>query len=225
MWLSKTTGTVSSVNVKIKRMESKEIEEQSTHHDDQVAIVSRGDKKHKSKRGRKWVTNSIQSIAMVTLRSMSLIDLVTDIILLYKIVDELPIKPGWKPFITTITLILFVSILCPFFLCYSGTIKVLLFRQMFDNLSGIYKFIALLYIIPTSIGYVVFLDILDALFHVYGCILVVIFGSKKDEIKVEQENLVTKVGFDRMSWEGFKRQKSVSQCMICILHVTQQTTK
>ena len=176
---------------------------------------TKGKEKVKKKRGFSWLSNSIQLTGMVTLRSMSLIDLITDVVLLIKVsqlevVDNKP-RGDIHHFLLIMTVILFVSIICPFFLSYSGTIKVFLFRQKFDNLTGIVKFLALLYIVPTSILYVIFLDFLDILFHIYRWILLVIFGLRKDDITVQQEILVSKFGFDKMSWEGFKRQKSVAQ--------------
>lgn len=159
-------------------------------------------------RGFGWLFNTIQLTGRLGFRTLSLIDLITDVILLYKASQF----EDNSEYFLIITIILFICVICPYILSYSGTIKVFLFRQTFDNLNGCDQFISLFYIIPTSIIYIIFLDLIDLLFHIYQWILLVIFGLKKDIIAQHQEIIVNKFGFDKMSWEGFKRQKSVAQC-------------
>ena len=144
----------------------------------------------------------------IVFRSLSVLDLVTDIYLLAKAGSNVT-----NSRVLIITVLLFVSIISPYILSYSSGIKLFLIRRTFDELQGFYRILIVLYLFPTGVFYFVFLDILDILLNIYRWLLLIVFGWNLLEITKLEETLAAQLGMDKMNYEGFKRQRTVAQIM------------
>ena len=145
----------------------------------------------KRKKEKRKFTKYIMYTLNVMWRCLSLVDLVTDMVLLYRVTqaskkleDENEIDLTY-----TYTVLLFLSIVAPYVLSYSSGIRLFLFRRTFDSVQGFYKLFLVLYIFPTGIFYWIFLDLLDLFFSFYRWILFVFFGWKPLEIKKLEETI------------------------------------
>ena len=125
----------------------------------------------------------------VTFRSLSVIDLGTDVYLLSKTLSYNGGDDKEKREILFVTITLFVTIICPYVLSYSSGIKLFLFRKSFYQLSGFYSLLIVFYLFPTGVLYFVFLDLLDVLLNVYRWILLIVFNWGTLEITKLEETL------------------------------------
>eukprot|EP01084_Bolivina_argentea_P215564 365983_1 len=151
-------------------------------------------------RGKKMIIESMN----VTSRILSILDIYTDSILLYKSTQNQ---------VLLLTLLLFLSIISPYVLSYSSGVKLFIFRKTFDNLMGLKKILIILYLLPTGFLYFIFIDILDLLYSIWKWILYNICLKSEASLKILEEELAQQLGMDRMNYEGFKRQKTVAQLM------------
>eukprot|EP01083_Nonionella_stella_P060839 158657_1 len=155
------------------------------------------------KRTWRW-TKAFMFTGYVLSRALSLTDLTTDLILLYK---------AQLNNVILLTIALFISIFSPYVLSYSSGIKLFIFRKTFDHLQGFKKIFLLLYLLPSGFLYFIFIDIIDSLFTVYKWFMYNMLCREEKDIKETEELLAQQLGMDRMNWEGFKRQKTVGQLM------------
>eukprot|EP01084_Bolivina_argentea_P231860 390910_1 len=135
-------------------------------------------------------------------KSLSLIDLITDLILLQKAI---------KYSYIALTVVLFLSILSPYIISYSSGVKLFLFRRTFDSFRGFEKWLMIFYILPTGILYFILLDLIDASFCIYRAFAYTLLNKNHDDLKEAEEILAEQLGMNRMNYEGFKRQKTVGQ--------------
>eukprot|EP01083_Nonionella_stella_P216989 779315_1 len=82
---------------------------------------------------------TIQTLAMSS-RISSLLDIITDCILLYK---------SSINGVQSLTLALFLSMISPYVLSYSSGIKLFIYRKTFDNLVGFKNIFLILYLLPS----------------------------------------------------------------------------
>ena len=155
-----------------------------------------------------WLKSSLLWLGRVFLRSLSMFDLFTDIRLLYL---------SSESSFLFLTMVLFLSIICPYLLSYSCGIKIFFIQGIYNknnNMYGFYKFLSYLYLLPIGIMYFVFFDLFDYFFIIYQFIQVLLFNeSTKYLIKLE-ELISIQIGIgNKMNYEGIKRQKTVGQLM------------
>ena len=172
--------------------------------DNSTATTDKTENKKKKKKGwkEKWKKRLMYTFN-VFLRSLSLTDFVTDIILLYKVTSNGTNDKKILP----ISIILFLSIVSPYIISYSSGVKLFLFRRTFEDLKGFLQIGIVLYLLPTGVLYFVFLDILDVFLNIYRWILFIVFQWSLLQIKKLEETLAQQVGMDRMNWE----------CMFCFV--------
>eukprot|EP01083_Nonionella_stella_P169254 573498_1 len=157
-------------------------------------------KHEKRDRCKRFIT---QTMTMLS-RFASLFDLITDFILLWKASSRNVIE---------LTLILSLSIVSPYILSYSSGIKLFIYRKTFDNLVGFRNIFLILYLLPTGFFYFVLLDLIDILLSIWIWFLHNILCRQEQYLKELQEIIAKDLGMDRMNFEGFKRQKSISQIL------------
>ena len=148
--------------------------------------------KHKKKKDKKWKKYLIYTFTAF-FRSLSLIDLITDIILLYKASQVASDNTSMMPFV----MCLFVSIVAPYILSYSSGVKLFLNRHTFDDLSGFKFVLVVLYLLPTGVIYFILLDGLDILLTYYRWVLFFVFQWSILDIKKLEETLANQIGFER----------------------------
>eukprot|EP01083_Nonionella_stella_P044270 119260_1 len=108
---------------------------------------------------------------------------------------------------------LFLSIVSPYVLSYSSGIKLFIYRKTFDDLVGFNNIFLMLYLLPSGFLYFVLLDIIDILLSIWLWVLHNILCRNEQYLKELQEIIAKQLGMDRMNFEGFKRQKSISQIL------------
>ena len=147
----------------------------------------------------KWkLTKSVMYSMYVSSRAMSLLDLTTDLILLYK--ASRPASNGeFNRGSLILTITLFISIFSPYVLSYSSGIKLFIFRKTFDNLKGFKKLFLLLYLLPSGFLYFILVDIIDCLFTVHKWCLYNCLCRSEESILETEELLAQQLGMDRMS--------------------------
>merc|ERR1712228_353228 len=112
-------------------------------------VVSKEDVKKEKKQRWKWHKGIIMFTGYVASRAMSLLDLITDLVLMYK---------AQQNQLKILTITLFISIFSPYVLSYSSGIKLFIFRKTFDHLQGFKKIFLLLYLLPTGFLYFILID-------------------------------------------------------------------
>eukprot|EP01083_Nonionella_stella_P042860 115683_1 len=178
-----------------------ELGKEDTEYNEHLLKGNKKNSKHKkSNRCKRFV---IQTMTMLS-RFSSLFDLITDGILLYKASSRNVIQ---------LTLVLSLSIVSPYVLSYSSGIKLFIYRKTFDNLVGFRNLFLILYLLPTGFFYFVLLDLIDILLSIWIWILHNILCRQEQYLKELQEIIAKDLGMDRMNFEGFKRQKSISQIL------------
>eukprot|EP01083_Nonionella_stella_P242260 845191_1 len=145
----------------------------------------------------------IQTFAMFA-RFSSLFDLITDMILLYQASTN---------HVLLLTTILFLSILSPYVLSYSSGIKLFIHRKTFDELVGFKNIFLILYLLPSGFFYFVLLDLIDILLSIWIWFLHNILCRTEQYLKQLEEIVAKQLGMDRMNYQGFKRQKAISQIL------------
>ena len=159
----------------------------------------------------------IQTIWNSFRRSMSVLDLFTDIRLLYlmSIADD--------PILSFI-IILSVSLVCPYIVSYSCGVKLFHINRdnnydiknftqtnSFDGYVALKKIIAYLSLSPIGVFYFLLLDLIDILFVYYKLFAVIFFGKNEMEVKLLEEMVAKQLGMSRMDYEGIKRQRATAQ--------------
>eukprot|EP01083_Nonionella_stella_P064687 168852_1 len=181
-----------------------ELGKEDTEYNEDVSNVSEAKKKnHKHNKGKRCKRFVTQTMTMFS-RFASLFDLITDAILLYKASSRKVLE---------LTLILSLSIISPYVLSYSSGIKLFIYRKTFDNLVGFRHLFLILYLLPTGFFYFVLLDVIDILLSIWIWVLHNLLCRQDQYLKELQEIIAKDLGMDRMNFEGFKRQKSVSQIL------------
>ena len=158
------------------------------------------------KRRKKRTSKLLQYWFNVFLRCIGLYDLVTDIILFNSFRNDTNNEAS-----LIFAGILCISIISPYILSYSSGIKLFLFAGTFDESKGFHSAGIVLYVLPTGILYWIFMDFLDVFLSFARLVLRICFDYTHTEIKQFEETLAKQVGMDRMSYEGFKRQKVIGQ--------------
>ena len=152
-------------------------------------------------------------------RSISFIDLFTDLRLLYLV------SIGESPIISFI-IILSVSLVCPYIVSYSCGIKLFHINRdnnydiknlnesnSFDGYVALKKLVAYLTLSPVGVFYFVFLDLIDIVFVYYKLFCVVFLNKNEIELKMLEEMAAKQLGMTRMDYEGIKRQRATAQMM------------
>merc|ERR1712228_950708 len=139
-------------------------------------------------------------------KASSILDAITDIILLYKASINGAI---------TLTMILFITILAPYILSYSAGVQIFLHRKTFEKVE-LFTFKSLLlglYLFPTGILYFILLDIVDVFLELYKWLGFSLLNKIKSEQQLVQieSNTAEYFGMSRMDWFSFKKQKLISQ--------------
>ena len=164
-----------------------------------------------------WIVRFMKLSWRIVSKTSSMLDAITDVILLYKAQNAGAIA---------FTMILFLTLLAPYILSYSSGVQIFVHRKTFQNVR-LFTFKSLLlglYLFPTGIIYFILLDIIDALMELYkwiafGCIRKA--RNKNDLVQIES-NTAEYFGMSRMDWFSFKKQKLIgqlllSQCFIKIM--------
>ena len=125
-------------------------------------------------------------------KSFSIIDLVTDLILLSKAV---------RYNYMLLTVMLFVSILSPYIISYSSGVKLFLYRRTFDSFKGFEKWLMIIYILPSGVFYFLLLDLVDILFQIYRVFGYLLLNKSYSDLKESEETLAEQLGLNRMSYE------------------------
>eukprot|EP01084_Bolivina_argentea_P121456 215224_1 len=154
----------------------------------------------------KWLIHFIKLTLGVTSKVSSILDAVTDLILLFKASASGAI---------TFTMLLFVTLLAPYILSYSSGVQIFLFRKTFQNVE-LFTFKSLMlgfYLFPSGIMYFILLDIIDAMLELYkwiafGCINKI---KSENELIVIESAVSEYFGMSRMAWLSFKKQKLMAQ--------------
>ena len=140
-------------------------------------------------------------------RTVSVSDIFTDIRLLY--------LSSQSANLLGVTVVLAISIICPYIISYSCGIKLFFIRHSSNLISlqykALHKILVYLSISPVGVLYFIFLDLLDVLFVYYKTIQIVIFNKDEYEIKYLQETMAKQLAMTRMDYEGIKRQRAVAQ--------------
>eukprot|EP01084_Bolivina_argentea_P100642 180636_1 len=150
-------------------------------------------------------TKSITFTFQVAARALSLVDIITDSILLY--------TSSQVPELWYLTLTLVLSMAAPYIISYSSGIQLYLFRQTFDNVKGFNKILMMLFVLPTGIFYFIFLDLVDIYLRLFRWMYFVLCCKSLKEMGEYEQILAKQLGMDRMNWEGFKVQRSIGQTM------------
>ena len=157
----------------------------------------------------KWLTKFAKLSLGVVSKASSLIDSVTDMILLYKAQNAGAIA---------FTMILFITLLAPYILSYSSGVQIFLYRKTFQNVQ-LFTFRSLLlglYLFPTGIWFFILLDIVDALMETYKWFafgLINKIRSQEALVQIES-NCAEYFGMSRMDWISFKKQKLIAQLLL-----------
>ena len=69
----------------------------------------------------------------------------------------------------------------------------------------------LFYILPTGIIYFIILDLCDSLLSLIRVVLIFHKNWSIQRIREFEQSFASKMGMSRMSWQGFKRQRSIAQ--------------
>ena len=168
----------------------------------------------RSKKGIQTIWNSFR-------RSMSFLDLFTDIRLLYLIsTSDHDIK-------TSYIIVLSVSLVCPYIVSYSCGVKLFHINRdnnydiknftqsnSFDGYVALKKIIAYLSLSPIGVLYFLLLDLIDIVFVYYKLFAIIFFGKNEAEMKLLEEMVAKQLGMSRMDYEGIKRQRSTAQLML-----------
>ena len=153
-------------------------------------------KRHKKKRKKRTKKeNRPKKITILFLkliqRSFSMLDLFTDIALLY-VYREDELIFGF--------VLLFLSICSPYLISYSSGVKLFMLRGTFENAQGFFKIITNLFLSPVGILYFVFLDFLDAFLVFVDLVSMVIFRMNENQLRQRQRLWAKQIGMDRMAW-------------------------
>ena len=139
-------------------------------------------------------------------RTTAFVDFFTDIRLLY-LVSNAQLLP--------LTVVLSLSIICPYIVSYSCGVKLLFInkhwnnrstRSRTDNNNNNLQYLALkrilwyLGISPVGIFYFVLLDFIDILFSYYKLIVILLFGKSAFEMKLLEETMANQLGMSRMDY-------------------------
>eukprot|EP01084_Bolivina_argentea_P164598 286160_1 len=155
------------------------------------------------KQRKRWKKFTVQCFTIIT-RAASLIDLITDGLLLYKSSINQVMK---------FTIILSLSMISPYVLSYSSGIKLFIYRKTFDSLQGFKKIALAFYLLPFGFFYFIFLDLLDIVLSIWLWLLFNICQKSEQFLKESQQVICEQLGMDRMNFEGLKRQKAISQIL------------
>eukprot|EP01083_Nonionella_stella_P077456 211555_1 len=169
--------------------------------DTTLADIHNAMKSKSSSSDSRCKTFIIQSLSLST-RVTSLLDIITDCVLLYKSSSNQVLE---------LTMALFLSMICPYVLSYSSGVKLFIYRKTFDNLVGFKNIFLVLYLLPSGIFYFIILDLIDILLSLWIWISFNILCRSLQYIKELQNIIALQLGMDRMNFEGLKRQKSISQ--------------
>ena len=137
-------------------------------------------------------------------RIFSMFDLITDVVLFVAFQEAEYIF---------LTVPLFISICAPYLISYSSGVKLFMTRGAFDNSHGLLKILTSIFLSPIGVWYFVLIDVLDALVVLFDLLSMAFFGMTDDDVKQRHRLLAKQIGLDRMSYEGFKRQRRVGQLL------------
>eukprot|EP01083_Nonionella_stella_P096780 272139_1 len=153
-----------------------------------------------------WIIKFMKLSLNIVSKSSSMLDAVTDMILLYK---------SSRSEVIPFTMILFLTLLAPYILSYSSGVQIFLYRKTFENVE-LFTFKSLLlglYLFPTGIIYFILLDVVDALAELYKWFAFGVLNklkSQNDLVQIEA-NIAEYFGMSRMDWFSFKKQKLIAQ--------------
>eukprot|EP01083_Nonionella_stella_P090515 252843_1 len=141
---------------------------------------------------------------------LSLFDFATDIYLIYKVQQT--------PNLIWVLVIMLVSVLSPYLIAYSCGVQLYLNRGVFDKFavkSIWFRFIMLLYLLPTGILYYIFLDFYFTLANFFYIWPSYTIFCIHDPTKLQQKeiSIAKLVGMSLMDFEGYKKLRTITQLM------------
>ena len=152
---------------------------------------------------------------------LSVVDWVTDIIVLSRIAQYNSDSDNKEKNVTYLTISLFVSILSSYIVSYSSGVKLFLKRKTLDNLdkqtnknnnSRFFDHLKFLFfLLPTGIFYFMFLECIEIILSIVRLFLILFLGYSMQQLKNFEETVSLQFGMNRMNWEGFRRQRSITQ--------------
>lgn len=171
-----------------------------------ACCVRKSKKKEKNNPFKDMLIKFMQLSLNIVSKASSLLDAITDILLLYKAATSDALY---------LTMILFLTLLAPYILSYSSGVQIFLYRRTFSDVQLLtFKSLLLgLYLFPTGIFYFILLDVVDALLELYKWIGFGLLNKIKNEsqiIKIES-SVAEYFGMSRMDWHSFKKQKLIAQ--------------
>ena len=142
-------------------------------------------------------------------KTFALLDLITDFILFESFRGD---DDTEKKYIH-VCIILFISIFAPYLISYSSGVKFFMSRGIFDDAKGVIKLLLGVFLTPIGVMYFIFLDLFDA-FIVYNDLFCYLFLHMPYKNLLERQSIYAQqIGLDRMAFEGFRRQRNVSQIL------------
>eukprot|EP01084_Bolivina_argentea_P320086 555312_1 len=154
----------------------------------------------------KWFIKFLVLSSGIISKSTSVLDAVTDIILLYKASTNNA---------TMFTIISLICLLSPYILSYSAGVQIWVQRRTFENVQP-FTFRSLLlglYLFPTGIIYFIILDVIDILVEVYkwfGYTIINKIKTPQELVKIDS-TVALYFGMSRMDFFSFKKQKIIAQ--------------
>ena len=125
------------------------------------------------------------------------------------------------------TVVLSLSIICPYIVSYSCGVKLLFINEHWNNNNNnnnnnstnnsntqylaLKRILWYLAISPVGVLYFIFLDFIDVLFSYYKLIVILLFGKSDFEMKLLEETVANQLHMSSMDYEGIKRQRGVAQ--------------
>eukprot|EP01084_Bolivina_argentea_P313300 542543_1 len=156
-----------------------------------------------NKKKKEWLKKSLTLTQQLTTRIFSLIDVITDLYLLY--------SASRTPSLWFLSATLLFSMTSPYIISYSSGIQLHLLTGSFEKIWGSQLLLLLLFLLPSGILYYMFLDFMDILLHFLRWINFVWFCIPMDKIEIHERNISHLLKMDKMGWEGFKQQRMIGQ--------------
>ena len=129
-------------------------------------------------------------------KTISFFDVFTDAYLLYLVS---------RAKLMLFTVILSVSIACPYIISYSCGVKLFFVnRDGNKQFRGLKKLLEYLGMSPIGVLYFVFLDLFDIVFNYYQLFVMVALNKTEHEMKLLEETVANQLGMTRMDYEGIE---------------------
>eukprot|EP01083_Nonionella_stella_P008506 24552_1 len=204
-------GNDTDTKIKPKYAEAKEVEKDVNTPDKTVKKKKKKDKKCSFKRVVSKIKGLITLLVMPVVSIFGFFDLITDANLLYKIQQD--------PALIFISILMSLSILAPYLICYASCTRLYLNGGVFDNINnksiGI-KILFFIYFLPIGLFYYILLDIYLLISNLLISIISLLFCDlfNKQTIKFKKFRSAELIGMSYMNVEGYKRMRSIAQLIM-----------